>query len=181
MRSPRTAPHEVPSTIKPPFGERAKAVTPRSISPPSRTTSGLNSTPNDDAADWITANMPIPAGLAASRMTAARVTLGAICLSSSSHFPLRLYSYTVKPVALPPGRAKLSTKPAPTGSATFTKHDGDSAGRLLQCHHARGGRRQDDVRRKRDQFSRVSTAVGIVGAPACVDAHVAAVGPAKLL
>ena len=54
----------------------------------------------------------------ASRRTAARVTPGAICLSSSSHFPLMLYSNEVKPVALPPGRAKLSTKPAATGSET---------------------------------------------------------------
>ena len=53
-----------------------------------------------------------------SRSTATRVTLGAICLSSSSHFPLILYSNAMKPVALPPGRAKLFTKPAPTGSAT---------------------------------------------------------------
>ena len=27
----------------------------------------------------------------------------------------------IKPVALPPGRAMLSTKPAPTGSTTFVK------------------------------------------------------------
>ena len=53
-------------------------------------------------------------------MTAARVTLGAICLSSSSHFPLMPYSNGVNPVALPPGRARLSTKPAPTGSGTYT-------------------------------------------------------------
>ena len=32
---------------------------------------------------------------------------GAISLSSSSHFPLKLYSYEVKPVALPPGRTRL--------------------------------------------------------------------------
>ena len=30
------------------------------------------------------------------------------------------YSYSIKPVALPPGRASVSTKPAPTGSATCT-------------------------------------------------------------
>jgi hypothetical protein len=51
-------------------------------------------------------------------MTAARLTAGAISLSSSSHFPLMPYSKRVKPVALPPGRAKLSTNPAPTGSVT---------------------------------------------------------------
>src|SRR5262249_1630416 len=35
--------------------------------------------------------------------------VGAISLSSSSHFAAMLYSYTIKPVALPPGRARLST------------------------------------------------------------------------
>ena len=65
-------------------------------------------------------NWPIPAAMAESRRTAARVTRGAICLSSSSHFPLMPYSNSMKPVALPPGRARLSTKPAPTGSATVT-------------------------------------------------------------
>src|SRR5262245_28677311 len=46
--------------------------------------------------------------------------LGAICLSHSSHFPPIIYSKLVKPVALPPGRARLCTQPAPTGSGTFT-------------------------------------------------------------
>src|SRR5262245_16737338 len=46
-----------------------------------------------------------------------RWRFGAICLSSSSHLPATLNSKVMKPVALPPGRAKLSTKPAPTGSA----------------------------------------------------------------
>src|SRR5262249_53992068 len=50
------------------------------------------------------------------RRTATRATPGAISLSSSSHFPAKLNSQFVKPVALPPGRAKLSTKPEPTGS-----------------------------------------------------------------
>src|SRR5262249_25504430 len=54
-----------------------------------------------------------------SRMTATRVMLGLISLRSSSHFPAISYSNGVNPVALPPGRAKLSTNPAPTGSATI--------------------------------------------------------------
>ena len=41
-------------------------------------------------------------------------------MSSASHFPLMLYSNVMNPVALPAGRAKLSTKPPPIGSATFT-------------------------------------------------------------
>src|SRR5262245_64475123 len=36
----------------------------------------------------------------------------------SYHFPLILNSNAIKPLALPPGCAKLFTKPAPTGSAT---------------------------------------------------------------
>src|SRR5258708_3854318 len=48
------------------------------------------------------------------RRIAARVTPGAICLSNSSLFPPMLYSAVTKPVALPPGRARLSAKPAPT-------------------------------------------------------------------
>src|SRR5262245_15720033 len=39
---------------------------------------------------------------------------GAISLSSSSHFTVMSYSYSIKPVALPPDRVRLSTKPAPT-------------------------------------------------------------------
>jgi hypothetical protein len=88
----------------------------RSISRGLRTPRGLNSTPNEDAADWIAPNWPVPAAMAGSRSTATRVTRGAISLSSSNHFPLMPYSNKVKPVALPPGRARLSTKPAPTGS-----------------------------------------------------------------
>jgi len=41
---------------------------------------------------------------------------------------------------------------------------------------------QDDVRTECDQLRRVSTStLGIAGAPALVDPHVAAVGPAQLL
>jgi myo-inositol-1(or 4)-monophosphatase len=48
-------------TIRPPFDPRANAVTSRSISPASRTSIGLNSTPNDGGAvAWIAANWPIP-------------------------------------------------------------------------------------------------------------------------
>jgi hypothetical protein len=54
------------------------------------------------------------------RSTATRVTRDAISLSNSSHFALMPYSNWVNPVILPPGRAMLSTKAAPTGSDTTT-------------------------------------------------------------
>src|SRR5712671_5528907 len=49
------------------------------------------------------------------------VTVGATFLSSSSDFPNIAYSKKVKPVTLPPGRARLEMKPCPTGSVTSTK------------------------------------------------------------
>src|SRR6516164_4510281 len=108
-------------TIRPPFDECANASTAPAISEASRRLIGPTSTPTDDATDWITANWPIQLVRAGSRTTAARVTPGAISLSSSTHLPLKLYSNWMKPVALPPGRDRLWTKPAPTGSATLTK------------------------------------------------------------
>ena len=60
------------------------------------------------------------------------MTPGAICLSNSSHLALVPYSNAVKPVALPPGRAKLSTKPAADRVVHREKHDRHGAGRLLQ-------------------------------------------------
>ena len=50
-----------------------------------------------------------------------RVTLGAICLRSSTHLPPIDQRLLVKPVTLSPGRAKLPTKPSPTGSDAVTK------------------------------------------------------------
>src|SRR5262249_44115111 len=100
---------------------RGARETPRSISPASRILIGLTSTLSDGAAAWMTPNWAGPDVVAGPpyRRTAACVTCGAMCLSSSSHFPLRPYSNDMKPVALPPGRARLSTKPAPTGSPTI--------------------------------------------------------------
>ena len=66
------------------------------------------------------ANCSMPAAKVECRMTAARATHSAISLSCSNHFPLVPHSIEVKPVALPSGRPRLATKPAPTGSVTLT-------------------------------------------------------------
>src|SRR5262245_53716503 len=93
-------------------------------------------TPTDGATDWIATNWPIPAVMVGSRRTAARVTPGAISLSSSSHFPLTPYSKLMNPVALRPGRARLSTKPEPTGSGTSTNTIGTVRVALSNCFAA---------------------------------------------
>src|SRR5262245_16283379 len=85
---------------------------------------GLNCTPNDGATDWIAPSCPPPETRVASRRTATRVTRGAICLRCSSHLPPMEYSKSSKPVMLPPGRARLSTKPPPTESATAANTTG---------------------------------------------------------
>src|SRR6266566_3073921 len=100
---------------------------------------------------------------------------GAISLSSSSHFALKLYSNSMKPVALPPGRAKLLTKPAPTGSANEREHDRHGASDLLDCRHAQGARGKHDVRRQCDQLRCVfASRVGVACIPAIVNPYVAA-------
>ena len=114
----------------------------RSISPASVRLTGVTSSPSDGAMAWITANMLVPEPWVGSRTTATRVTLGAISLSSASHFPLKLYSSVINPVALPPGRARLSTRPAPTGSAMTGNTIGTvrvvcSNGRTVEVPYAR--------------------------------------------
>src|SRR5262249_60967191 len=80
------------------------------------------------ATDWIATSGADPVGGVVSRRTAARVTLGAISFSSSIHFALMPNSNSVNPVALPPGRARLATKPEPTGSVTCTNTTGTLRG-----------------------------------------------------
>src|SRR5947209_2017760 len=93
---------------------RANVVRARSILPGSRESTGLTVTPKEDATPCIAPNCAPPPTL--SRMADTLVRVGLICLSSSTHLVAMPYSKLVKPVELPPGWAKLSTNPPPTGS-----------------------------------------------------------------
>ena len=57
-------------------------------------------------------------------MTNARLTCGAASFRTASHLPPIEGSKLVNPVTLPPGRARLATKPPPTGSPTATNTTG---------------------------------------------------------
>src|SRR5262245_24087266 len=115
-------------------------------------------------------------------MTATRVTFGAISSSSSSHLPPRLYSSAVKPVALRPGCARLSTKPAPTGSATNANTIGTPAGRLQQRCYGACARRHNNVRCKHGQLCRVfAELVGVAHPPPIFDLEVVPDRPAQTL
>ena len=62
------------------------------------------------------------------------------------------------------------------------EHNRHGTGQLLQRSHSCAASGQDNVRRERYQFLRVfADVIGIAGAPAAVDPHVAAINPAKLL
>ena len=83
-------------------------------------------------------------------------------------------------MTLPPGRARLSTNPAPTGSATCTNTVGTVR---VACRNAGmivSPEAKTDVGRERDQFGRRCAAVGIGRGPARVEPHVATDGPAQL-
>src|SRR5262245_48305985 len=59
-------------------------------------------------------------GLAAFQSTATCETLRTTSLSSSKRFPSISTEIEVNPVMLPPGRARLATRPVATGSPTAT-------------------------------------------------------------
>src|SRR5258706_13465309 len=95
--------------IRPQFGRRAKLAKVRSISPASaRELMELNSTPNDDAANWIAPHWPLPAALLGSRSTATCRTAGAAFFGSLTHFATVPYSKLVNTVGLSSGPAQLS-------------------------------------------------------------------------
>ena len=65
------------------------------------------------------------------KRTATREILGTASLSSSSRFPPSSRVRSVRPVTLPPGRARLATRPASTGSTAGHHNDGNRLGRIL--------------------------------------------------
>ena len=62
--------------------------------------------------------------------TATRESLGTISLRSSSRFPLNSGRRVANPVMFPPGRARLATKPLPTGSLSSDHDNGNCSGCL---------------------------------------------------
>ena len=93
-----------------------------------------------------------------------------------------LYSSMTKPVALPPGCAMLSAKPAPTGSTTLT----NTTGMVRVACKVGPTLAAPDDRMTSGASAANSTAClrissGIARAQAIVDLHVAALAPAQLL
>ena|SRR6266567_4075192 len=112
-------------------------------------------------------------------MTAAGVVAGAICLSNSSHFPLKLYSNCMKPVALPPGCARLD-QTAADGVDDGHENYWNCAIRLQERPYGRAAGCEDDIWRCRDQFGNLLTKNCYCGpCQAGVEPQVAAFDPAQ--
>src|SRR6266511_2514661 len=121
LRNDRSAMHRhEPSAVvtKPPPGSPPSSSMIRLMSVSLRTGVLIGSIANTRAAASNEPEKYVPPAGAVSglNMIAARLRLGAISLSSSSHLPPIELSMLMKPVMLPPGRDRLATKPSPTGS-----------------------------------------------------------------
>jgi hypothetical protein len=117
--------------------------------------------------------------MAGSRSTAARVTRGAISLSSSSHFPPDAVFEIGKTGGVAARPSQAVDEAGTDRVRSQREHDRYGTGCLQQRAHGPAANGQDGVRRERHQFRRVTAnALGIARAPSNVDPQVAAVGPA---
>src|SRR5215470_9716905 len=109
-------------TMSPPFGCPEAATRARSISPASRIGVTVSLTPNECARGSIDCtNFSAKGPASGLKINAMLPSSGAISLMSSNHLAPIANSKLVNPVMLPPGCAKLETKPCPIGSPTTTK------------------------------------------------------------
>src|SRR6516165_4974669 len=169
-------------TIIPPFNDCAKSAIAGSISADARRSIGLTSMPTDGATDWMTVNWPIPAATTGSRRTAACVTLGAISLSSSNHFPHKLVLKHHKAGGVGARLRQAFDKARPHRVRDDDKHDGNGVGGFQ--HDLCGGTATDDkhVRSKCNEFRCMLSCCGfIASAPAHLDLQIAPQRPTRVL
>src|SRR5262245_48566718 len=167
-----------PTEINPQFDPRANSVTVRSMSLPPCPPSGLTSTFDKRAADWIAPNWPILEVDVGSRMTPTRVTFGAISLSSSSHFASISYECR-EPGHVAARLRQAGNKASTDGIGNLRKYDRHSAGRLLQCGHRWSGAGKDDVRGQCHQFC--CSFPQIAGLPTILNFCIATIDPTQSL
>ena len=103
----------------------------------------------------MTANWPMPRGLA-DRAEPPPASRSVRLLEEFQPFRGQCTRRFMKPVALPPGRARLATKPEPTGSAAIANTIGivRVACKAAGIRAAAGSQRY--LGRERDQFRRIS-------------------------
>jgi hypothetical protein len=110
-----------------------------------------------------------------------RVSAGAMDLSSSPDFPITVKSIRVKPVMLPPGRARLATKPCATGSFTATNTSGIVEVARFIAAVATEPEEMISPGRARQFRGDLAASLGAAARRPQVDLQIVAVGPAELL
>ena len=107
---------------------------------------------------------------------------GATSFSSSSHLPPMVASTLVKPVALPPGRARLAANFSPTRIGHGDEDDRDRANLGKQGPDRGRAPGKEHVRRQAYQLLAGSgEAVSVPGRETIIDADIRPVGPAEAL
>src|SRR5262249_52520373 len=108
-----------------PFGCRTKFSITGSMSVVERTESSVAATPSDALAFSMARMKNLDCGeVSGLNMTPTRAIAGAISLRGPSHLPPTANSNALNPVRLPPGLARLATKPCSTGSDTCVNTTG---------------------------------------------------------
>ena len=115
------------------------------------------------------------------RRSPTRASLGTASLSISSLFVFSSVDKVESPVTLPPGRARLATRPAPTGSPALTITMGMVVVALLAanadgrpCDHDQINLKTNQVRRKLRQALRLLLCKSVL------DGDILSLNPAKL-
>ena len=121
------------------------------------------------------------AAVAGLNRSATRTVRGAISFNSSIHLPPTAGSLVVKPVMLPPGRARLAAKPLPIGSATTANTIGIVRVSRASAPVTGVVTTEDRVGSQIDQlFCERLDPIRITGAPAKFDPEIAAFRPPQL-
>ena len=122
------------------------------------------------------------AALAGLTSTAIRAAPGTSSRRSSSRFAANSAVRKLTPVRLPPGRARLATRPSLTGSSPTTKTMGIVVVAALAANAAGGSDRDDHGDLPANQFGRQRRQpIGLTLGPAVFDRHVLALDIAGFL
>ena len=121
--------------------------------------------------------MPRPDG----RRSPTRVSLGTASLSISSLLVFSSVAKLESPVTLPPGRARLATKPAPTGSGVLIITMGMVVVAFLRRQRRRSSCGHDQINLKTNQVRRkLRQAVSFSLRKSILDGDILSFNPSKL-
>src|SRR6516165_1112165 len=149
-------------------------------SPAWLTSIGMTSRPSVRAVVATSRISIIAPGAPEFAMTASRASLGSTSRNNSIRLPAVSVCWIDMPVTLPPGRARLATTPAPTGSICAAEYDWYRRCGALCGKHGRGGPGDDDVDLAIGQLGRdFAVALGARFRPVILDCDIASFGPAE--